>query len=104
TITTTIRPIQSGKNTFGSRAILAALLPVGGFAFVGLGLGRKKMRLLMGVLFCAMLGATLFQAGCGSESSTVTPTGGTPAGTYPITVTATSGSATRTTSVTLVVQ
>jgi hypothetical protein len=45
----------------------------------------------------------IFQAGCGSSTTTTTTTG-TPAGTYPVTVNAVSGSATRTTVVTLVVQ
>jgi hypothetical protein len=43
-------------------------------------------------------------AGCGSGSATPHPVGGTPPGTYTLTVTATSGSITHSTTVTLVVQ
>jgi hypothetical protein len=75
-------------------------------AFLGLGIGgtmSRKKRALMGVLIAGFLALVLFQAGCGSSSTTSTTTG-TPAGTYLIAVDATSGSATRTTTVTLIVQ
>jgi hypothetical protein len=49
------------------------------------------------------LALTVFLPGCGS-STPGTATSGTPAGTYVITVTAISGSATRMQTVTLVVQ
>ena len=84
----------------------AALLPVSGLALVGVGIGRKRSRrrrLLMGVLLGGFFAFILFQAGCGS-AATITTTTGTPAGTYPVTINAVSGSATRTTVVTLVVQ
>jgi hypothetical protein len=46
----------------------------------------------------------VFQAGCGSSSHTTTTTG-TPAGTYPVTINASSGTnATRTAVITLVVE
>jgi hypothetical protein len=57
------------------------------------------MAALLGFFFALVL----FQASC-SSSSTTSTTSGTPAGTYNLTVTATSGSATRTQQIVLVVQ
>ncbi len=84
----------------------ATLLPVSGLALLGAGLGGKRSRRrrwLMGLCLGAIFALILFLAGCGSKSTTTTTTG-TPAGTYSVTVSATSGSATRSTVVTLVVQ
>jgi hypothetical protein len=81
-------------------------LPVSGLALLGVGIGgkrRRQRRLLMGLLLCGFFALILFQAGCSSSSTTSTTTG-TPAGTYAVTVNAASGSATRSTVVTLVVQ
>jgi hypothetical protein len=58
---------------------------------------------LMGVLLAGLFALLLFLPGCHSAAP-VTTTTGTPAGTYPVTINAVSGSATRTTVVTLVVQ
>jgi hypothetical protein len=82
------------------------LLPVSGLALFGVGIGGKRSRrrrLLLAVLMGGFFALVIFQAGCGSSTTTTTTTG-TPAGTYPVTVNAVSGSATRTTVVTLVVQ
>jgi Domain of unknown function DUF11/Beta-propeller repeat len=91
----------------GPRApFYAALLPVSGLALFGVGIGGKRSRrrrLLLAVLMGGFFALVIFQAGCGSSTTTTTTTG-TPAGTYPVTVNAVSGSATRTTVVTLVVQ
>jgi hypothetical protein len=84
----------------------AAWLPVSGLALLGVGFGHKRSRqrrLLMGLLLGAFFALILFQASCSSSKTTSTTTG-TPAGTYPVTVNAVSGSATRTTVVTLIVQ
>ncbi len=84
----------------------AALFPVAGFAVLGLGIGGKKSRrrrVLMTVLLAGFFSLVVFQAGCSSSSSTSTTTG-TPAGTYNLTVTSTSGTATRTQQIVLVVQ
>jgi hypothetical protein len=84
----------------------ATLLPVSGLALLGVGLGGKRSRQrrwLMGLFLGAIFALIAFLAGCGSSSTTTTTTG-TPAGTYSVTVSATSGSATRSTVVTLVVQ
>jgi len=60
--------------------------------------------LLMAILVVCLLGVVGLQAGCGSSSSSGSTTTGTPAGTYSVTMNATSGGATRSTSVTLIVQ
>jgi Domain of unknown function DUF11/Beta-propeller repeat len=84
--------------------LYAAWLPVSGLALLGVGIGgSRKRRLLMGLLLAGFFSLILFQPACGS-SQQVTTTTGTPAGTYVVTVTATSGSATRNAVVTLVVQ
>lgn len=80
------------------------LLPVSGLALVGAGFGAsRKRRILMGLLLAGFFSLIVFQAGCSTKAA-VSTTSGTPAGTYVITVTATSGSATRNATVTLVVQ
>lgn len=81
----------------------ATWLPVSGLALLGAGLGGKKRRIRMGALLGLFLSLIVFQAACGTTSSTSTTTG-TPAGTYVVTVTATSGTASRTSTVQLVVQ
>lgn len=85
-------------------ALYAALLPITGLAFMAVGIGgiSRKKRWLMALLLGCFFGLVLFQAGCSSTSTTNTT--GTPAGTYILTVTASSGQATRNTNVTLVVQ
>jgi hypothetical protein len=96
----------TGDLWHGGGPLYATWLPISGMAFLGLGIGgrmTRKRRLLIGLLLSGFFALVLFQAGCGSKSTTSTTTG-TPAGTYLIVVNATSGSASRTTTVTLVVQ
>jgi len=84
----------------------ATWLPVSGLVLLGLGLSGKlsrRRRLILGLLLGGCFALILFPAGC-SSSSTTTTTTGTPAGTYSVTVNAVSGSATRSTVVTLIVQ
>ena len=84
----------------------AALFPVSGLALLGAGIGGRKSRrrrVLMTALLSCFFALVVFQLGCGSSSTTSTTTG-TPAGTYNLTVTATSGSASRTQQIVLVVQ
>jgi len=87
--------------------LYAAWLPLTGLALLGAGIGGKasrRRRLLMGALLAGFFALILFQAGCGAKGSTTTTTG-TPAGTYTVTVNASSGNnAVRSTTVTLVVQ
>ncbi len=102
---TTTTELRHGSG-FGA-PFYAAWLPVSGLALLGVGLGGKRSRrrrLLLGVLLGGFFALIVFQAGCGSSSHTTTTTG-TPAGTYPVTINATSGTnATRTAVVTLVVE
>ncbi len=100
-VTTTTQLWQKG------RPFYAVWLPISGLAFVGVGLGRRRAlrrKIFFTALLAGFLTLILFQPAC-SSSKTVTTTTGTPAGTYVVTVGATSGSnATRTATVTLIVQ
>jgi Domain of unknown function DUF11/Beta-propeller repeat len=88
---------------FGAPAY-AAWLPISGLALLGVGARKNSYlrRVLLGIFLSVFLALMLFLGACGKSS--VTTTSGTPAGTYEVTVNATSGTATRTTTVTLVVQ
>jgi uncharacterized repeat protein (TIGR01451 family) len=89
----------------GGGLIYAMGLPV--FGLAGLGISKRKVsgtrRALIGLLLAGFFALIAIQVGC-SSSSTTTNTVGTPAGTYVVTVSAISGNATRTQTVTLVVQ
>lgn len=79
-------------------------LPISGLAFLGLGgAASRRRKLFASLLLGGFLTLLVFQTGCGSSKSTSTTTG-TPAGKYNITVTGTSGKATRTKTFELVVQ
>jgi hypothetical protein len=82
-----------------------AWFPVSGLALLGLGFGKKswKRGLVAGLFLAALFGLVAFQPAC-SSNSTTTLTTGTPAGTYAVTVSATSGNAVRNQVVTLIVQ
>jgi hypothetical protein len=98
---TTTASLRPGQGT-----VYSNWLPVSGLAFVGLGIGSRlsrRRRILSGLLFLALTTLILLQPACGGHSSTTTTTG-TPAGTYTINVSATSGSFSQTTPITLVVQ
>jgi hypothetical protein len=104
TISTTARPVTTSTLGSGSSLWYALLLPVSGFAFLGAGASRQRKK-LMGLLLGVVLTGGLFQVACGGGSSAQPPTNtGTPAGTYTVTVTGTSGSASHASTVTLVVQ
>jgi uncharacterized repeat protein (TIGR01451 family) len=87
------------------RLVYAVGLPLFGLAVLGVGTGKisRARRFMLGLLLGAFFALVVFQVGC-SSSATTTNTVGTPAGTYVVTVTAISGNATRTQTVTLVVQ
>ena len=106
TVTTTARVTTTGFLRTRSGAFYAIWLPVSGMAFVGLGIGgrvSRRRRIFLGLMLVGFFSLLFFQAGCGSSSTTSTTTG-TPAGTYTLTVNGTSGTAIRTTTVTLIVQ
>jgi hypothetical protein len=105
-VNTTARVTTPASLFPSGRPFYAALFPVSGLALLGVGIGGKKSRrrrLMMTAMLGVFFALVLFQAGCGSSSNTTTTTG-TPAGTYNLTVTATSGTATRTQQIVLVVQ
>ena len=91
-IGTTARPITTGSMSSGSKHFYAVWLVLPGFALLGVGLGGDcRRRRIVGVLLLCVVGALLlFQPAC-SSSSNAPLTSGTPAGTYSITVTASSG-------------
>ncbi|HUK48983.1 MAG TPA: SBBP repeat-containing protein [Terriglobales bacterium] len=100
-IATTAR-ITTTTGLFHRGPFYALWLPVLGVGLMGAGASRKR-RMLLAAFFAALLTTALLQAGCSSTSST-TSTTGTPAGTYTVTVNATSGSAVRTTTAQFTVQ
>jgi len=102
-ITTTPRVTTPAGLLRNHDIFYAFWLPISGLAFVGVGVSRKR-RSMAGVFIAAILAFTVFQAACSSYSSNTKTTSGTPAGTYTVTLNATSGTASRSTSVTLVVQ
>jgi hypothetical protein len=106
-VNTTARVTTPASLFPAGRPLYAAFLPVSGLALLGAGIGggkkSRRRRALRAVLLGCFFTLVMFQAACGS-SSTTTKTTGTPAGTYNLTVTATSAAATRTQQIVLVVQ
>jgi len=106
TISTAPRTTTTARSWPEGGPFYATWLPIPGLAFLGLGLGsrvRRKGRVLGGLLFLSLMTLVLLQPACGGHSSTTTTTG-TPAGTYTVTVSATSGTFSQTAPITLVVQ
>ncbi len=105
-VNTTARVTTPASLFPAGRPFYAAFLPISGLALLGAGIGGRKSRrrrVLMAAVLGCFFALVLFQVGCGNTSTTST-TSGTPAGTYNLTVTATSGTATRTQQIVLVVQ
>jgi hypothetical protein len=105
-ISTTARVTTTASSSPRNGLFYASWLPITGIAFLGVGIGsrlRPGRRVLGGVLFIVVGTLILLQPACGGHSNTST-TSGTPAGTYTVNVTATSGSFSQTTPITLVVQ
>jgi hypothetical protein len=91
-IQTVPRPVNSGS-LFRHRAFYAAWLPIGGLSLMGLGIGatRKRRRWLIGMVLGLVAGLILLQAACSSGSTAAQSGGGTQAGLYFITITASAG-------------
>jgi uncharacterized repeat protein (TIGR01451 family) len=104
-ITTTARPVPLPAFSMFSLRFLGLWLPVPGLALIGIGMGRdRRRRRMLGLfLLCLISALILLQPACSGGNNTQPPPTGTPAGSYTITVTATSGSDTKSAAVGLVV-
>jgi uncharacterized repeat protein (TIGR01451 family) len=104
TITTTA-PTAALAAPVAGGWLYALWLPIVGMAWAGMGLAPKiaRKRILAAVTLCfALAGGTLFQVACGGSMPPHT-TGGTPPGTYTVTVTGTSVSTQHSTNVMITV-
>jgi hypothetical protein len=98
-ITTTARPVVTPAASLWIRHFYAIWLAVPGLTLLGVGSSSKRRRRMVGIMmFCLLFAMLLLQPAC-SSSSSQTPVSGTPPGIYTITVSATSGSDTKSTSV-----
>ena len=106
-ITTTARPIIPPVASLRTRHFYAVWLALPGLTLLGVGAGssrRRRRRCMLGIfLFCGLFGLLLLQPAC-SGSNTQLPVSGTPAGSYKVTVTAASGSDTKSSVISLNVQ
>jgi len=99
-ITTTARPVTTTAFLVFPRLFLGLGLMLPGLAFLAGGQRRRKARGMLMALF--LFGMLVFLPSC-SHSNTPTPVSGTPAGNYTITVTAASGSDSKSQAINLVV-
>ena len=108
-LTTTPQPVTTAS-VRAWRGTLYAFWLIPGMAVLGLGVGGKrrgsrkgKSRLLGLLTISVFFALILLQPSCSSGNKTPPPVSGTPSGTYPLTVTATSGTFTSSTSFSLTV-
>ena len=111
-INTTARVTTTTELWHGTGPGYGTWLPIAGLALFGItvggksklgGEGSRRRRALGGLMLTLLLALLLFLPSCSSSKSTTTTTG-TPAGTYTITISGTSGSASHTSTLTLIVQ
>ena len=101
-ITTTVRPITTGMAVFGTRRFYASWLLLPGLTLLGVGFGSdRRRRRIAGIFSLCLLFALLLLLPACSGQPVQAPVSGTPPGNYTITVTATSGSDTKSQTVTL---
>jgi len=103
-LTTTARPIPVpaiAKNMLAGK-FYALFLVVPGLALLGAGIGGRRRRLMGGLFLLSLLPLLMMLPAC-SGTTTQPVVSGTPAGTYTIVLTATSGSDTKNKSFTLTV-
>jgi uncharacterized repeat protein (TIGR01451 family) len=99
-ITTTVRPITTASSPW-MRRFYALWLMVPGLALFGLGSADRRRRRIAGILMlCSVFSLLVVLPAC-SHAVVQPPVSGTPAGTYTINVTATSGSDSKTQSIVL---
>jgi Domain of unknown function DUF11/Beta-propeller repeat len=101
-LTTTARPVPIPAMLMLSGRFYGMWLVVPGLALLGSGAGNRRRRLIGALFLLALFPLLLLQPAC-SGTTTQPVVSGTPAGTYTIVVTATSGSDTKNQSFTLTV-
>jgi uncharacterized repeat protein (TIGR01451 family) len=99
-ITTVARPITTIATLFGARRFYAIWLIGPGLALLRMGTSRRRRHLVKMFVLCTVFSLLLLLPAC-SKSTTQAPVSGTPPGNYTITVSATSGSDTKSQSIIL---
>jgi uncharacterized repeat protein (TIGR01451 family) len=103
-LTTTVRPISTISSARWSSPLYAMWLMIPGAALFGLGRGKRRQSRLLGFfLLWTVFSLIVLLPGC-SKAKEQPAISGTPAGSYPLQVTATSGSFTRSVGFSLTVQ
>ncbi|HEY6935618.1 MAG TPA: PQQ-binding-like beta-propeller repeat protein [Terriglobales bacterium] len=100
----TVAAVAPGEGRASPSYVL--LLPLAGLVHLRAGRMRRKHPMVLLLLCAAVISLLLFQLGCGGGASSngQTRTGGTPAGTYTLSIISNSGSLQHSTPVTLTVQ
>ena len=96
-LTTTPQPVTTVASTAWHSPLYALWLMVPGMSLLGIGVGSKRLRRRwLGFLILSLFFAlVLLQPSCSGAAKTPPQVSGTPTGTYSMTITATSGSLTR---------
>ena len=102
-ISTTARPIVTPASLLLTHNFYAMVVIVPILAWLALGSGDRRRRRIAGMLLlCAVFVSLMMLPAC-SHTTTQPPVSGTPAGSYTVTISATAGSDTKSTSVQLIV-